>query len=116
MRIIHTPPTHITLGVDTQSWSRLVKWSHEAIEWLSNNDEALDTLFVFPYTATSCALIQYHTWSRRRDPLALESLKLVRTTALKWEASVQPGKRNSFLNTKSHRQIRCQYVERRARQ
>lgn len=69
----------------------MVQWSTESITWVSQNDEALDTLFIFPYTATSCALVQYHTWARRRAPEALEMLKLIQETATRWEQTVQPG-------------------------
>lgn len=96
MRITYICPPHLSFGLEPVDWTRMVQWSREALEWLSHHDEVLDTLFVFPYTATSCALVQYHNWARRRDRDALESLKLVRETALRWEAEVQPGQ--SFLS------------------
>lgn len=91
MRITYTCPAHLTFGLEVHSWSRMVDWSREGLEWLSHHDYVLDTLFVFPYAATSCSLVQYHTWARRNDPAALETLKLVRDTAVRWEQSVQPG-------------------------
>lgn len=92
MRITYTCPPHLTFGLETSQWSRLVEWSQECIQWLFQNDDTLDSVFIFPYTATSSALIQYHTWARRRDPAALEALRLIKETAQKWEATVQPGK------------------------
>lgn len=91
MRISYTCPPHLKFSVDVAQWSKLVQWSREALDWLDKNDDVLDTLFVFPYTATSCALIQYHTWARRRDPAALDTLRLVRDIVKRWESALQPG-------------------------
>ena len=90
MRITYNCPHHISFRLNIQNWNRLVNWSREAIEWLGQNDEALDTLFIYSYTATSCALVQYHTWARRRDPAALEALRVIKEIVLKWETVVQP--------------------------
>jgi hypothetical protein len=90
MRITYTCPPHLTVRLKTHIWNEVVDRSREAIEWLAQNDEALDTLFIYAYTATSCALVQYHTWARRRDPSALDALRLVKEVALKWETTVQP--------------------------
>lgn len=91
MRITYICPPHLKFALEAMHWSDMAGWASEALEWLSAHDEALDTLFIYPYTATSCALILYHTWVRRRDPAALDSLKDVRETALRWESAVQPG-------------------------
>lgn len=91
MRITYTCPPHLTTGLKTETWSKLVKWGQESIEWLQHNDSVLDTLFIYPYTATNAALIQYHTWARRKDPAALESLKVIKEVASSWERKVQPG-------------------------
>ncbi|KAK4688491.1 hypothetical protein P7C73_g1636, partial [Tremellales sp. Uapishka_1] len=90
MRLSFDCPSHITFNLDIAQWSKIVRWSREAVEWLSHNDDALDTLFVYAYTATSCALVQYHTWARRKDPAALETLRLIKDTVSRWEAAVQP--------------------------
>lgn len=90
MRVTYTCPAHITTRLHIHHWTRIVEWSRESIEWLGHHDEALDTLFIYAYTATSCALIQYHTWARRRDGAALETLRLIKEVALKWETTVQP--------------------------
>lgn len=91
MRITYTCPPHLTIGVKLESWSKLVKWSQECIDWLHHNDTVLDTLFIYPYTATNAALIQYHTWARRKDFAALEALKTIKEVASSWERKVQPG-------------------------
>lgn len=91
MRIQYTCPPHLKFRLHVEHWSAMVQWSQESITWLAANDQALDTLFIYPYTATSCALIQYHTWARRRAPEALEMLKLVKEIATQWEKTVQPG-------------------------
>jgi hypothetical protein len=90
LRVKQPVPSHIKLVLDTNRWAELVQWSRESIEWLNLHDRTLDTLFVLPYSATSCALIQYHTWARRRDPAALETLKLVCDVVERWEAAVKP--------------------------
>ncbi|WVQ63363.1 uncharacterized protein L199_001516 [Kwoniella botswanensis] len=90
MRITYSCPPHLTFCVKVSHWSKMIAWSRDALEWLDANDDALDTLFVFPYAATSCALIQYHTWARRGDSVALDTLKLVKETATRWEHAVQP--------------------------
>ncbi|ORY31213.1 fungal-specific transcription factor domain-domain-containing protein [Naematelia encephala] len=90
MRIQYTCPPHIHFRLRMANWNRMIQWSGESIEWLAVNDEALDSLFVFPYTATSCALIQYHTWARRRDQGALDMLRVIKETAVNWEKMVKP--------------------------
>nr|XP_019000336.1 uncharacterized protein I203_07116 [Kwoniella mangroviensis CBS 8507]OCF63797.1 hypothetical protein I203_07116 [Kwoniella mangroviensis CBS 8507] len=90
MRITYSCPPHLTFCVEITHWSKMIAWSRAALEWLDANDDALDTLFIFPYAATSCALIQYHTWARRGDSVALNTLKLVKETATRWEHAVQP--------------------------
>jgi len=91
MRITHTLPPHLTVQLKTEQWSKLVQWSKESIDWLSHNNVVLDSLFIYPYTATSAALIQYHTWVRRMDPAALDALKVAKEVASEWERIVQPG-------------------------
>ncbi|BEJ00128.1 hypothetical protein CcaverHIS631_0411700 [Cutaneotrichosporon cavernicola] len=90
LRITHPPPPHITIVLHVARWNQLVQWSRENIEWLNEHDHALDTYYVFPYTATSCALIQYHSWARKRDPVILETLKLVHDVVKRWEEALQP--------------------------
>lgn len=91
MRIQYTCPPHLNFRLHMDNWNSMVKWSTESIEWLAANDDALDTLFIYPYAGTSCALIQYHTWARRRTPEALRMLEIVKETATRWEKAVQPG-------------------------
>ena len=90
MRITYVCPPHLKFALESIHWTEMARQASEALDWLSLHDGALDTLFIYPYTATSCALIQYHTWVRRQDQSALDSLKMVRETALQWEAAVQP--------------------------
>jgi hypothetical protein len=97
MRITHTLPPHITVQLKTEQWSRLVQWSRESIDWLHHNNVVLDSLFIYPYTATSAALIQYHTWVRRMDPAALDALKVAKEVASEWERIVQPGQSSLSL-------------------
>jgi hypothetical protein len=91
MRANYTCPPQIRFALNGAQWARLVLWSREALEWLDHNDEALDTLFIYPYTATNCALIQYHTWARQGDAAALDTLRLLKEIISRWEERVQPG-------------------------
>lgn len=91
MRITYTCPPHVTFRLHIKDWNDMLKCSTESMEWLHAKDDALDTIFIYAYTATSCALVQYHTWARRRTRHALDMLKLVKETANKWEAAVKPG-------------------------
>lgn len=90
LRVQHPPPPHVKLVLDLGRWTQLVQWSRECIEWLNLNDGVLDSFFIFPYAATSCALVQYHHWARKRDSAALETLKLVRDIVARWEEALQP--------------------------
>ncbi|ORX40990.1 fungal-specific transcription factor domain-domain-containing protein [Kockovaella imperatae] len=90
LRITYVVPPHLQLRIQVADWTDMVQNAAEAIQWLSSNDSVLDTIFVFAYTLTSCALVHYHTWARRKDPVSLEMLRLVRDTAQRWEEQVQP--------------------------
>lgn len=91
MRLDYQCPPHLTFTLDISKWTQLVTWSRQALEWLDTNDSVLDTVFIYPYAATSCALVQYHTWARRGDLEALDTLKKVKGTATRWERIAQPG-------------------------
>ena len=99
MRIQYTCPPHIGFRLRVDKWNKMLQGSTDAIEWLSANDEAIGTVFIYSYTAVSCALVQYHTWARRRDQSALKMLKVVKDMATKWQATVKPGasRRLSFI-------------------
>ncbi|OWT38022.1 hypothetical protein J008_00838 [Cryptococcus neoformans] len=90
MRLDYQCPPHLTFTLDISKWTQLVTWSRQALEWLDTNDSVLDTVFIYPYAATSCALVQYHTWARRGDLEALDTLKKVKGTATRWERIAQP--------------------------
>jgi hypothetical protein len=102
MRITYTCPAHLQFRLTPQDWNAMFDWSREALEWLAANDQALDTIFIYAYTATSCALVQYHTWARRRDTKALDALRLVKEVAAKWEREVQPGMFFAFTFASSY--------------
>jgi hypothetical protein len=115
MRITYICPSHLSFALETMHWSEMTVWATEALDWLNYNPEALDTLFIYSYTATSCALVQYHTWVRRREPSSLESLKQVRETALQWETTVQPGKTSLASQVPADAQTKCLSGARHAR-
>lgn len=92
MRLSYHLPAHVKkIAMTVERWTALVRWSRESIQWIEKNEEALDHIFIVPYTITNCALIQYHTWIRRRDPDSLTSLKSLKGTVARWETAVQPG-------------------------
>jgi hypothetical protein len=44
MRLNYSLPAHVKLSMDVATWSKLVKWSTDAINWLRNHEEAIDTV------------------------------------------------------------------------
>lgn len=45
----------------------------------------LDTFFIPSYATASLALVQYHTWARRKDSQAIESLRILKDVVKRWE-------------------------------
>lgn len=91
MRLSYSLPAHLKrIAMTVERWTALVQWSRESIDWLERNEESLDHVFIVPYTITNCALIQYHTWIRRRDPESLASLEKIKKTVTRWETAVRP--------------------------
>ncbi|EKC98861.1 hypothetical protein A1Q2_06832 [Trichosporon asahii var. asahii CBS 8904] len=90
LRVVHPPPAHIKTILDLRSWHELVRGSKTALEWLDSHTHALDTIYFYAYSATSCALIQYHRWARKREQEALDTLKLVRDLVRRWEEAFNP--------------------------
>ncbi|KAJ9119172.1 hypothetical protein QFC22_003664 [Naganishia vaughanmartiniae] len=90
LRLQFTLPKHIKLAMNIATWSKLLKLSHEVIEWLEQHEDALDTIYVFAYAISNCALIQYHTWVRRREDSSLRALETLRNIVQRWEAALQP--------------------------
>ncbi|KAL6305297.1 fungal-specific transcription factor domain-containing protein [Sparassis latifolia] len=90
MRISYTCPSHLKFALTVEKWSALVSLTGQAIDWLDANDRMYDVWLLVAYCATSCALVQYHTWARRRDPDAQGKLKKLRDCVRKWEASLSP--------------------------
>ncbi|KAG5635471.1 hypothetical protein H0H81_011112 [Sphagnurus paluster] len=80
---------------NAEQWSKLVKLTGESIDWLDANDQIYDVWLLVAYAATSCALVQYHTWARRKDDDAAAKLRKLRDTtaeiiALLYEATQGP--------------------------
>ncbi|KAG6860597.1 hypothetical protein C0995_009487 [Termitomyces sp. Mi166 len=73
-----------------EQWSKLVALTGEAIDWLEANDYLYDVWLLVAYAATSCALVQYHTWARRKDDEAAAKLRKLRDTVRRWEGSISP--------------------------
>ncbi|KAH9180500.1 fungal-specific transcription factor domain-containing protein [Lactarius sanguifluus] len=90
MRISYSCPEHLKFALTVESWTNLVELTGDAIDWLDQNDKMYDVWMLVAYAATSCALVQYHTWARRQDQDAAAKLKKLRDCVRRWEKSLSP--------------------------
>ncbi|KAI0748532.1 fungal-specific transcription factor domain-containing protein [Daedaleopsis nitida] len=90
MRISYSCPAHLKFSLTVEKWTGLVRMSGDAIDWLDANEAVYDVWLLVAYCATSCALIQYHTYARRQDPDAQMKLKKLRDCVRRWEAAHSP--------------------------
>lgn len=90
MRLSYNGPAHLKFGLTIDQWSNLVALTGDAIDWLDANEAVYDVWLVVAYGATSCALVQYHTWARRRDAQARAKLGKLRDCVRRWEAKLSP--------------------------
>ncbi|KAH9079362.1 fungal-specific transcription factor domain-containing protein [Lactarius deliciosus] len=90
MRISYSCPEHLKFSLTVESWTNLVELTGDAIDWLDQNDKIYDVWMLVAYAATSCALVQYHTWARRQDQDAAAKLKKLRDCVRRWEKSLSP--------------------------
>ncbi|PFH51749.1 hypothetical protein AMATHDRAFT_74779 [Amanita thiersii Skay4041] len=90
MRISYFCPAHLKFGLTVEKWSSLVELTGEAIDWLDAHEKAYDVWLLVAYAATSCALVQYHTWARRKDNDAAAKLRKLRDCVRRWEGSISP--------------------------
>ncbi|KAJ7632756.1 fungal-specific transcription factor domain-containing protein [Roridomyces roridus] len=88
MRISYTCPAHLKFGLTVEQWSVLVTLTGECIDWLDAHDRVYDVWLLIAYSATSCALVQYHTWVRRKDPEAVAKLRKLRDCVRRWEGAI----------------------------
>jgi len=90
MRISYSCPDHLKFGLTVEQWSGLVQLTGESIDWLDKHERVYDVWLLVAYAATSCALVQYHTWARRKDTDAAEKLRKLRDCVRRWEGSLSP--------------------------
>ncbi|KZP12550.1 hypothetical protein FIBSPDRAFT_835995 [Athelia psychrophila] len=90
MRISYSCPDHLKFGLTVDRWSALIQLTGDAIDWLDTHERLYDVWLLVPYAATSCALVQYHTWARRRDVDAAAKLRKLRDCVRRWEGSISP--------------------------
>jgi len=106
MRISYSCPAHLKFGLTVEQWSNLVTLTGESIDWLDVNDHMYDVWLLVAYAATSCALVQYHTWARRKDEDAAAKLRKLRDTVRRWEGSISPdhmsARRKACLNSSNN--------------
>lgn len=90
MRISYACPAHLKFGLTVETWTSLVQLTSESIDWLDTHERMYDVWLLVPYAATSCALVQYHTWARRQDAEAAAKLRKLRDCVRRWEGSISP--------------------------
>ncbi|KAH7908879.1 fungal-specific transcription factor domain-containing protein [Hygrophoropsis aurantiaca] len=90
MRISYSCPAHLKFGLTVETWSALVTLTGESIDWLDAHERMYDVWLLVAYSATSCALVQYHTWARRQDADAAANLRRLRDCVRRWEGSISP--------------------------
>ncbi|KAF8844890.1 hypothetical protein BDN67DRAFT_942357 [Paxillus ammoniavirescens] len=90
MRISYTCPAHLKFGLTVETWGALVQLTGESIDWLDAHECMYDVWLLVAYAATSCALVQYHTWARRQDVGAAAKLRKLRDCVRRWEGSISP--------------------------
>lgn len=90
MRISYTCPAHLKFGLTMETWTALVKLTGESIDWLDTHERVYDIWLLVAYAATSCALVQYHTWARRQDADAAIKLRKLRDCVRRWESAISP--------------------------
>ncbi|KNZ79402.1 Acetamidase regulatory protein, partial [Termitomyces sp. J132] len=102
MRISYTCPAHLKFGLTVEQWSKLVALTGESIDWLEANDHLYDVWLLVAYAATSCALVQYHTWARRKDDEAAAKLRKLKDTVRRWEGSISPDHMSARRKVSHH--------------
>ncbi|KAF8333946.1 fungal-specific transcription factor domain-containing protein [Cantharellus anzutake] len=90
-RIQYTVPAHLTFSLNVERWSALTRWSGESIDWLDAHEHVYDSWILVAYSIASCALVQYHTWARRKDPDAQACLGRLKDCVQRWDRAVEPG-------------------------
>ncbi|KAH6918269.1 fungal-specific transcription factor domain-containing protein [Coprinopsis sp. MPI-PUGE-AT-0042] len=90
MRISYTVPAQLKFSLTVEQWSELVKLTAECIDWLDAHERLYDVWLIVAYASTSLALVQYHTFIRRKDAEAQSKLKKLRDCVRRWESAISP--------------------------
>jgi hypothetical protein len=90
MRISYSCPEHLKFALTINEMTNLVALTDGAIDWLDRHDTIYDQWLLIAYASTSCALVQYHTWVRRKDPETVNKLRMLRDYVRRWESSLSP--------------------------
>ncbi|KIP12269.1 hypothetical protein PHLGIDRAFT_82021 [Phlebiopsis gigantea 11061_1 CR5-6] len=88
MRISYTCPEHLKFALTVEKWTELVRLTGDSIDWLDANETMYDVWLIVAYCATSCSLVQYHTFARRQDQEAQDKLKKLRDCIRRWEVAI----------------------------
>ncbi|KAH8117444.1 fungal-specific transcription factor domain-containing protein [Phellopilus nigrolimitatus] len=95
MRISYSCPAHLKINLTIDQWTELTQMTGDAIDWLDVHETLYDVWMLVAYAVTSCALVQYHTWARRKDTNAQAKLLKLRDCVGRWEACLQPDQMSS---------------------
>ncbi|EAU88675.2 hypothetical protein CC1G_01048 [Coprinopsis cinerea okayama7 len=90
MRISYTVPAHLKFSLTVEQWTELVTITAECIDWLDAHERLYDVWLLVAYASTSLALVQYHTFIRRKDAEAQGKLKKLRDCVRRWESAISP--------------------------
>ena len=122
-RIQYTVPSHLKFSLTVERWTELSARSAMVIDWFDEHETVYDSWLFVAYSITSCALIQvspfippgllfvnycgdqYHTWARRKDTDAQDSLRRLRDCVKRWDRVVEQG----HMNTRRKVRFYCFY-------
>ncbi|CAA7271448.1 unnamed protein product [Cyclocybe aegerita] len=90
MRISYSCPAHLKFSLTVEQWTELVQMTSDTIDWLDTHERVYDVWLPIAYGATSCALVQYHTFIRRKDEQAQAKLRQLRDCVRRWEGAISP--------------------------
>ncbi|TFK30156.1 hypothetical protein FA15DRAFT_200823 [Coprinopsis marcescibilis] len=90
MRISYTVPAHLKFSLTVEQWTELVNMTGECIDWLDKHERVYDVWLLVAYATTTLALVQYHTFIRRKDSEASDKLRKLRDTVRRWESAISP--------------------------
>ncbi|KIY67758.1 hypothetical protein CYLTODRAFT_454194 [Cylindrobasidium torrendii FP15055 ss-10] len=96
MRHSFIVPNHIGFNLDIPAWMKLRAAADDALRWVTAHPSVLDAPFMVSYAIILCALIQYHTWARRKEVEGITALQQLQTAIDGWSQALP----DDFLSLK----------------